>query len=108
MSVKPAKLLSGLRARMRGMVLLNTILACAVLVAAFVAYLLVSGGGTSAASTTTTTVQRGTVLQTVSASGNLQPVNEVDLSFSTSGTVTAQRSHSSRPPRPASPAPRRT
>ncbi len=76
-------------ARLRGAGVVNVLLGCAVLAAAGVGYVLVDGGRSSGATLRTTTVQRGTVLQTVSASGNLEPVNQAGLNFASSGTVTA-------------------
>lgn len=61
--------------------------AAAVLGAAAVAYWQLSSPGTGAASVQTATVQRGDVLDTVSALGNLQPREYVDLGAQVSGQL---------------------
>ena len=60
---------------------------CVVVVA--IAFLLVGPPATPEAQQREVTVARGVVQSTVSGSGNLEPAKELDLSFGTSGTVTA-------------------
>jgi membrane fusion protein, macrolide-specific efflux system len=69
-------------------------LTLAVIVAAVAigSYFIVSGGNSSAsaaATDTTETVSTGTIRQSVSASGTLAPAEEDNVSFSSSGVVTA-------------------
>jgi macrolide-specific efflux system membrane fusion protein len=51
-------------------------------------WLLTRGGGTQAAQALTVQVTSGTVKQTVSASGTIEPAKTADLDFGVSGTVT--------------------
>jgi macrolide-specific efflux system membrane fusion protein len=51
-------------------------------------WLLTRGGGTQAAQALTVQVTSGTVKQTVSASGTIEPAKTADLDFAVSGTVT--------------------
>ena len=48
-------------------------------------------GGTPAASVSTATVTRGELIQSVSGSGQVKPVQEIDLNFGTTGTVAEVR-----------------
>lgn len=59
-----------------------------VVVAGLGAWLLTRGGGGSAATALTATVTSGTVQQTVSATGTVEPLHTADLDFGVSGTVT--------------------
>jgi multidrug efflux pump subunit AcrA (membrane-fusion protein) len=63
----------------------------AMCVAAIVAAVLVVGPAPASSSsvTRTSTVARGVVQSTVSGSGNLEPISQLDLGFKTSGTVTS-------------------
>jgi multidrug efflux pump subunit AcrA (membrane-fusion protein) len=60
---------------------------CALVVA--IAFVLVGPPSAPEAQQREVTVARGVVQSTVSGSGNLEPATELDLSFGTSGTVTA-------------------
>jgi multidrug efflux pump subunit AcrA (membrane-fusion protein) len=68
---------------------LTYVLAGLCLVAVAIAFLLVGPPSAPEAQQREVTVARGVVQSTVSGSGNLEPANELDLSFGTSGTVTA-------------------
>jgi multidrug efflux pump subunit AcrA (membrane-fusion protein) len=65
-------------------------LLAALCVSAIVAAILVVGPASTSQATVTRTakVARGVVQSTVSGSGNLQPASQLDLGFSTAGTVT--------------------
>jgi multidrug efflux pump subunit AcrA (membrane-fusion protein) len=60
-----------------------------VLAVAAGAFFVVRGQARAAAATETYQVASGTVQQTVSASGTIEPATEADLSFASAGTVTA-------------------
>lgn len=68
---------------------LTYVLAGLCVVAVAIAFLLVGPPSAPEAQQREVTVARGVVQSTVSGSGNLEPATEVDLSFGTSGTVTA-------------------
>jgi multidrug efflux pump subunit AcrA (membrane-fusion protein) len=67
-----------------------TTLALAALAAAaiVVAVLVVGSPAASSAQERTATVERGVIQSTVSGSGNLEPVNQADVDFATSGEIT--------------------
>jgi multidrug efflux pump subunit AcrA (membrane-fusion protein) len=67
-----------------------TTLALAALAAAaiVVAVLVVGSPATSSAQERTATVERGVIQSTVSGSGNLEPANQTDVDFATSGEIT--------------------
>src|SRR6478672_11672228 len=67
-----------------------TTLALAVLTAGaiVVAVLVVGSPAASSAQARTVTVERGVIQSTVSGSGNLEPANEADVDFATSGEIT--------------------
>ena len=67
-----------------------TTLALAALAAAAIvgAVLVVGSPATSSAQERTATVERGVIQSTVSGSGNLEPANEADVDFATSGEIT--------------------
>ena len=67
-----------------------TTLALAALAAAaiVIAVLVVGSPATSSAQERTATVERGVIQSTVSGSGNLEPANEADVDFATSGEIT--------------------
>ena len=67
-----------------------TTLALAALAAAamVVAVLVVGSPAASSAQERTVTVARGVIQSTVSGSGNLEPANEADVDFATSGEIT--------------------
>jgi multidrug efflux pump subunit AcrA (membrane-fusion protein) len=67
-----------------------TTLALAALAAAaiVVAVLVVGSPETSGAQERTATVERGVIQSTVSGSGNLEPANQTDVDFATSGEIT--------------------
>ena len=67
-----------------------TTLALAALAAAaiVVAVLVVGSPATSSAQERTATVERGVIQSTVSGSGNLEPANEADVDFATTGEIT--------------------
>ena len=68
---------------------LTTIALGALAAAAVVGAVLVVGSpATSSAQERTVTVARGVIQSTVSGSGNLEPANEADVDFATSGEVT--------------------
>ena len=56
--------------------------------AVIVAVLVIGSPATSTAQERTVTVARGVIQSTVSGSGNLEPANQVDLNFATSGEIT--------------------
>jgi multidrug efflux pump subunit AcrA (membrane-fusion protein) len=67
-----------------------TTLALSALAAAaiVVAVLVVGSPATSSAQERTATVERGVIQSTVSGSGNLEPANQTDVEFATSGEIT--------------------
>ena len=67
-----------------------TTLALAALAAAaiVVAVLVIGAPDTSSAQERTATVERGVIQSTVSGSGNLEPANQTDVDFATSGEIT--------------------
>src|SRR4051812_21685664 len=67
-----------------------TTLALALLAAAaiVVAVLVIGSPDTSSAQERTATVERGVIQSTVSGSGNLEPANQTDVDFATSGAIT--------------------
>src|SRR6266498_1441986 len=69
--------------------LINLALLTGVVAAGLAAYFVVGRQSAATAQVTTGTVQRGSVLSTVSASGNVQPAQTVSLSFSGSGKLSA-------------------
>jgi multidrug efflux pump subunit AcrA (membrane-fusion protein) len=70
-------------------VLAYVALAVVLLASGGLAYGAVSGGGGGTRSNSrTVTVQRGSISQTVSGTGNLEPASPVDVNFQTSGTIT--------------------
>ena len=78
------------RLRARPVLWINTGLAIALVVVALVAVMaLRSSPGAAAATTRTATVRSGTVVATVSGSGNVTSADAVAANFGTSGTVTA-------------------
>jgi RND family efflux transporter MFP subunit len=68
--------------------LINLTLLGAAVAAGVTGYFVAGHEPTAAAQVTTGTVQRGSVLSTVSASGNVQPAQTLSLNFSGSGTIT--------------------
>lgn len=77
------------RRRRRGGVWLNVALGVVLVAAALMAWWLMSGSSRAAAVTRTATVTKGSVLSTVTATGNVAPARETALSFGASGEVTA-------------------
>ena len=74
----------------RNHIILNLLLAAGAVGAGVGGYLATgSSTATSTAQVRSTAVERGTVLSTISSSGNLQAAQSFSLSFSTSGTLTA-------------------
>ncbi len=69
--------------------LINIVLLAAVVATGLAAYFVAGRESTAQAQATTGTVQRGSVLSTVSASGNVQPARTLSLNFSGSGKLTA-------------------
>jgi RND family efflux transporter MFP subunit len=69
--------------------LINVLLLPAVVAAGLAAYFVAGRQSAAQAQVTTGTVQRGSVLSTVSASGNVQPAQTVSLSFAGSGKLVA-------------------
>ena len=68
---------------------LTTVALAALAAAAVVGAVLVVGSpATSSAQERTATVARGVIQSTVSGSGNLEPANEADVDFATSGEIT--------------------
>ncbi len=68
---------------------LTTLAVAALATAAIVAAVLVVGSPeTSSARERTATVERGVIQSTVSGSGNLEPANQTDVDFATSGEIT--------------------
>jgi HlyD family secretion protein len=67
----------------------NVVLLVAVAASGVAAYFVLGRQSSAQAQITTGTVQRGSVLSTVSASGNVQPARTVSLSFSGSGKLVA-------------------
>ena len=65
-------------------VALAALAACAIVVAVLV----VGSPAASSAQARTATVERGVIQSTVSGTGNLEPANEADVDFATSGEVT--------------------
>ena len=51
------------------------------------ATVLVACGGTATTATTTATVRRGDLTQSVSGSGQVKPLQDINLSFGTAGTI---------------------
>ena len=69
--------------------LINITLLAAAVAAGLTGYFVAGRESTAEAQVTTGTVQRGSVLSTVSASGNVQPAQTLSLSFASSGTLVA-------------------
>ena len=69
----------------RGLAILVAVL---VVVAGLGTWLLTRGGGSATAQTMTAQATSGTVKQSVSASGTIEPAKTADLNFAVSGTVT--------------------
>ena len=69
--------------------ILNGILGAALAGAGIASYLVVAGTSTAPAAVRTATAQRGVVLSTTSATGTLQAAQELDVGFTTAGTVTS-------------------
>ena len=63
--------------------------AVALVAVALVAYFITGTKSAARAQVTTGTVQRGSVLSTVSASGNVQPAQTITLNFTGTGTLVA-------------------
>ncbi len=80
------------RPRSRGW-LLNLVLAAVVVAVVGGAYLSLGGSGQADASVQTATVTRGTVQETVSASGTVASARSVAVNFSGSGTVKSIAAH---------------
>ena len=70
-------------------VVMNSVLAAAVVGVGVLGYQSLGSASSTTSTSTSTTVKRGIVLSSVSASGNVIVPNEVSLSFSGNGTVTA-------------------
>jgi macrolide-specific efflux system membrane fusion protein len=72
-------------------VLVNSILAVVAIGAIVGGYLLIANpfgsNGSAAASQLTSTVQQGTVSSSITASGSITPLSEVDANFAVSGTI---------------------
>jgi len=86
----PALRLPPLPARGR---IVNLILLAVVVAAGVTAYFVTGTKTAAQAQVTTGTAQRGSVLSTVSASGNIQPAKTVQLSFSGTGKLVAVNVH---------------
>lgn len=69
--------------------ILNGILGAALAGAGIASYFVVAGTSAPAAAVRTATAQRGVVLSTTSATGTLQAAQELDVGFTTAGTVTS-------------------
>ena len=69
--------------------LVNAMLLAAMATAGVAAYFLVGSRSSRQGEVTTATVQRGSVLSTVSATGNVQPAKTLSLGFSSSGKLVA-------------------
>lgn len=69
--------------------LVNAVLLAAIATAGVAAYFVVGRRSSPQGQVTTATVQRGSVLSTVSASGNVQPAKTLSLGFSSGGRLVA-------------------
>lgn len=69
--------------------MLNGVLGIALIGAGVASYFAVAGTSAPAAQLRTATVQRGVVLSTTSATGTLQAAKELNVGFTTAGTITS-------------------